>query len=94
MCLAIPGKLIEVTAAEGPAVGPNGVVDFQGNRVTVNLAFTPEAEPGNWLLVHAGFAINQLDEDEAREVWDLLRHDEQLAEQFPVELRGPEGESP
>lgn len=87
MCLAVPGKLVEVTDAEDPAIGASGVVDFQGSRVTVNLAFTPEAKLGDWLLVHAGFAISLLDEDEAREVWDLLSHDALLAQQAPEELR-------
>ena len=73
MCLAVPGKLVEVTDAEDPAIGASGVVDFQGSRVTVNLAFTPEAKLGDWLLVHAGFAINILDEQEAQETLALFQ---------------------
>ncbi len=91
MCLAVPGKLIEVQAAEESAPGPTGVVDFQGTRVDVSLAFTPEAQQGDWLLVHAGFAINRLAEAEAREVWDLLQHDERFEGAAPAELGLPPG---
>ena len=48
-------------------------MDFQGSRLEVSLAFTPEAKPGDWVLVHAGFALNLLDEDEARETWAYLQ---------------------
>jgi hydrogenase expression/formation protein HypC len=66
MCLAVPGKIIE--QHEGEAV-----VDLQGNRLKVSTALTPEAGIGDWVLVHAGFAITQLDEAEARETWDYLQ---------------------
>ena len=88
MCLAMPGKLIAVAPAASDGGGADGTVDFQGSRVDVSLAFTPDARVGDWLLVHAGFAINRLDEAEAREVWDLLRHDERLANSMPRELAG------
>ena len=91
MCLAAPGKIVRVAPAGKTDVGPTGTVDFQGSRFEVSLAFTPNVVVGDWVLVHAGFAINRLDEDEAREVWDMLREDERFAEAVPAELRsGPD----
>ncbi len=74
MCLAVPGKIVEILedGGEAPAVGPVAAVDFQGSRVDVSLAMSPEAGVGQWVLVHAGFAIALLDEDEARETWEYL----------------------
>lgn len=66
MCLAVPGQIIEHRDDEA-------TVDLQGNRLKVSMVLTPEAGVGDWVLVHAGFAITQLDEDEARETWDYLR---------------------
>ena len=73
MCLAVPGKIIEVTKVDAdPVTGSVATVDFQGSRMEVSLAFTPEAKPGDWVLVHAGFALNLLDEAEAKETWEYL----------------------
>lgn len=73
MCLAVPGKIIEIkTADPAPATGAVGTVDFQGSRLDVSLAFVPEAKVGDWVLVHAGFALNVLDEQEAAETWKYL----------------------
>ncbi len=66
MCLAVPGQIVERD-------GSLAQVNFQGNRLEVSLALTPEAEVGDWVLVHAGFAINRLDEADARQTWDYLR---------------------
>ncbi len=66
MCLAVPGKIIEVRDHLAR-------VDFQGNEMEISLMLTPEAEPGGWVLVHAGFAIASIDEAEALETWDYLR---------------------
>jgi len=74
MCLAVPGKIVSVTKdPEDPVTGSSGRVDFQGSRVDVSLAMVPEAEIGDWVLVHAGYALTALDEDEAQETWDYLR---------------------
>jgi hydrogenase expression/formation protein HypC len=73
MCLAVPGKIIEIKDnPTGEAIGASGTVDFQGSQVEVGLAFVPEAKLGDWVLVHAGFALNTLDEEEARETWKYL----------------------
>lgn len=70
MCLAVPGKLLSVEG-EDPAFRV-GRVDFSGVKKTVNLAFTPEAEPGDFLLVHVGFALTRVDEEEARRAYQYL----------------------
>ncbi|MBN1554849.1 MAG: HypC/HybG/HupF family hydrogenase formation chaperone [Phycisphaerae bacterium] len=72
MCLAVPGKIVEVRDAEQGQPGPQAVVDFQGSKVEASLAMTPQAGVGDWVLVHAGFAITVLDEDEARETFESL----------------------
>ena len=66
MCLAVPGKVIECHDDEA-------VVDLQGNTLRVSKVLTPEAAIGDWVLIHAGFTIARLDEQEARETWDYLR---------------------
>jgi hydrogenase expression/formation protein HypC len=72
MCLAVPGKIVELRDAEPGQPGPQAVVDFQGSRVEASLAMTPEAGIGDWVLVHAGFAITVLDETEAAETFESL----------------------
>jgi hydrogenase expression/formation protein HypC len=72
MCLAIPGKIIDVQSADDPT-RRTGTVEFQGSRIEASLAMTPEADVGDWVLIHAGFAITQLAEDEARETFASIR---------------------
>lgn len=72
MCLSIPGKLIEITA-ELDEVFRIGIVDFEGIRKEVNLAMTPEAKVGNYVLVHVGAAISIIDEEEAKKTFDLIK---------------------
>lgn len=72
MCLAVPGKIVTVRDAAEGETGRVGVVDFQGSQVEASLAMTPDASAGDWVLVHAGFAITQLDEAEARETFESL----------------------
>ena len=92
MCLAVPGKLVAVKGdGNAEAGGALGTVDFQGSRVEVSLAFTPEAREGDWVLVHAGFALQVLDEQAARETWQYL----EAAELADVGNGGvPEGSGP
>ncbi|MHC4942234.1 MAG: HypC/HybG/HupF family hydrogenase formation chaperone [Planctomycetota bacterium] len=70
MCLAVPGKIVALKD-EGGAF-PSATVDFQGSRLEVSLALVPDAGVGDWVLVHAGYAISQLDEAEALETWKYL----------------------
>ncbi len=66
MCLAVPGNIQEITV-EDPIIR-TGKVNFGGIVKEVNLAFVPEADPGDYVIVHAGFAISRLDEREALKV--------------------------
>ncbi len=50
-----------------------GTVDFDGSSLEVCLAYVPEAEPGDYVLVHAGFALTRLDEDQAAKTLEALR---------------------
>jgi len=71
MCLAVPGKIVEIIDV-GDIAFRLGKVDFGGIRKDVNLAYTPEAEVGKYVLVHVGFAISVIDEDEAHRVFKVL----------------------
>ena len=72
MCLGIPARVVEVTRAEGLAL-VEGKVDFSGVQKTVNLSFTPEVEVGDYVVVHVGFSISIVDEDEALGTLEYLR---------------------
>ena len=69
MCLAIPGKVTEVYKRDEL---PMGKVEFGGISKEVCLAYTPEAGAGDYVLVHVGFAISQIDETEAQEIFSTL----------------------
>jgi len=71
MCLSIPGKLIEIVAELDPTFRI-GKVDFDGIKKDVNLAMVPEANIGDYVLVHVGAAISVVDEEEARVTFDIL----------------------
>jgi len=71
MCLAVPGRVVEIFDAEDIAFR-RAKVDFGGIRKDVNLAYTPEAEVGKYVLVHVGFAISVIDEAEAQRVFQYL----------------------
>ncbi len=71
MCLAIPAKVISVTEGDTPQAR-TGIVDLQGSQLETSLALTPDAGEGDWVLVHAGFAIQQLSEKDAQETWEYL----------------------
>lgn len=66
MCLAVPALLVECDGEEATA-------DLHGNRVQVSTALVPEVSKGDWVLVHAGFAIQKLSEEEAKQTWDVLK---------------------
>lgn len=70
MCLAIPGKIISLTGDD--PMERTGRVDFGGVIKEINLAFVPETAVGQYVLVHAGFAIALIDEAEAQETLLLL----------------------
>ncbi len=71
MCLGVPGKVLSI---EPNSVGMTmGKVSFGGVMKEVCLAYVPEAQIGDYVIVHAGFALNKLDEAEAMEVFELLK---------------------
>jgi hydrogenase expression/formation protein HypC len=70
MCLGIPGKVVEISD-DGPL--RMGKIDFGGVRKEACLAYVPEVAIGDYVIVHVGFAISRLDEDEALKTLELLR---------------------
>ncbi len=71
MCLAIPGRVVAITGGEG--FDRRGTVDFDGVRQEVSLAYLPETQIGDYVLVHVGFAITQLDTGEAERILREIR---------------------
>lgn len=69
MCLGVPGKIIEIYHANGLDMGK---IDFGGVVREVCLSYTPEAQIGDYALIHVGFALNLLSEEEAQETLALL----------------------
>jgi len=69
MCLGIPGRIVEVD--DNPLMRM-GKVDFGGVVRNVCLAYVPEAQVGDYVIVHVGFAISRIDEEEAQETLRLL----------------------
>ncbi|MEJ2004854.1 MAG: HypC/HybG/HupF family hydrogenase formation chaperone [Cyclobacteriaceae bacterium] len=72
MCLAIPGKIIEVDEQADPAFRM-GKVSFEGIVRSVNLSMVPEARKDDYVLVHVGVALNTIDEKEANQVFTYLK---------------------
>jgi hydrogenase expression/formation protein HypC len=70
MCLGVPGKIIEVYESGGLRMGK---IDFGGVVREACLAYVPEAQIGNYTVIHVGFAISLLGEQEAQETLELLR---------------------
>jgi hydrogenase expression/formation protein HypC len=78
MCLGIPAKIVDLRDDAGLAVG---TVDFGGVRREVCLAYVAdEVDVGDYVVVHVGFAISKVDEEEARRTFDILREMSQLEE--------------
>jgi hydrogenase expression/formation protein HypC len=89
MCLAIPGKILSMSADD--PIMRTGRVDFGGVVKEINLAYTPEAALGDYVLIHVGFAITVIDAQEAAKVFEHL---ERIGE-IEAELRlTPEGQLP
>jgi len=77
MCLGIPGKVVEVSEPDQDSVMRMGKVEFGGISKEVCLAYLPEVQVGDYVLVHVGFAISKVDEEEAAEIFSYI---EQLGE--------------
>ena len=78
MCLAIPGKIESITGDE--PLTRMGKVNFGGIVKEACLAYVPEAKVGDYVIVHVGFALSRVDEDEAQKVFEYLRQIEELGE--------------
>jgi hydrogenase expression/formation protein HypC len=79
MCLSIPGKLIAITSQLDETFRV-GKVSFDGIIKEVSLTLVPEANVGDYLLVHVGAAISTIDEEEAKKTFDLLKQLDELHE--------------
>jgi len=77
MCLGIPGKIISIYEDHGTKMAK---IDFGGVSQDACIEVIPDAKPGDWTIVHAGFALNKLNEKEALETLDMLREMSELAE--------------
>ena len=84
MCLAVPGKVTSITGDD--SLTRMGKVDFGGVLKEVSLAYVPEVQLGDYVIVHVGFALSRVDEEEANTVFEYLKQMEELAE---LEESGP-----
>jgi hydrogenase expression/formation protein HypC len=79
MCLAVPGKIIEIGQENGIRAGR---IQFGGIIRQASLDFVPEAEVGDYVMVHVGFAISRVDAEEARRTYELLQEMGALEEEL------------
>lgn len=79
MCLGVPGKITSIYEKDGMKMGK---VDFGGITRETCLDFVPEAEIGDYTVIHVGFAISLLSEDEAQKTLEMLREIGQLGEEL------------
>lgn len=79
MCLAVPGKVLEVRESEGTRMA---TVDFGGVVKDVCLEYLPDLEVGEYAIVHVGFALQRLDEESARQTLELFGTLGMLEEEF------------
>jgi hydrogenase expression/formation protein HypC len=87
MCLGVPGKITEIYECGGLWMGK---IDFGGIVKEACLAYVPEAEIGDYTLIHVGFALNVIDEQEALETLSLLREIDALGEELSEDIPAPE----
>jgi hydrogenase expression/formation protein HypC len=89
MCLGVPGKVVETYREHGVLMGK---VDFGGVRKAACLEHVPDVAPGDYVLIHVGFALSRLDEAEANRVFALLKELGQL-EELGARADGPATQS-
>lgn len=80
MCLAVPGKITEIYVRDGLTMGR---LDFGGVAREACLTYVPEAQVGDYAIVHVGFALNLLSESEAQATLDTLRQIVEFGESLP-----------
>ncbi|KPK06937.1 MAG: hydrogenase assembly protein HypC [Anaerolineae bacterium SG8_19] len=88
MCLGVPGKIVEIYEANGLKMGK---IDFGGVSREACLEYVPDAQIGEYAVIHVGFAISQLSEEEAQETLALLREIANVEEELGIEEAGIEG---
>jgi hydrogenase expression/formation protein HypC len=79
MCLGVPGKIVEIYTKENLQMGK---IDFGGVVREICLAYVPEAKIGDYALIHVGFALNIISEEEAQETLALLREISELEQEL------------
>ncbi len=79
MCLAIPGKVETITGGADPLTRM-GRINFGGVIKEACLAYVPEVNVGDYVIVHVGFALSKVDEDEAQKVFEYLKQMDELGE--------------
>ncbi len=84
MCLAIPGRILEISMAEGARIGR---VEFGGIVRQACLDFVPQAEVGDYVMVHVGFAISRVDQQEAERTYRALESAGMLEQELSPEGR-------
>lgn len=82
MCLGIPGKIMTIYEDHGTKMAK---IDFGGVSREACIEVIPEANPGDWTIVHAGFALNLLSDEEAQETLDILQEMSDLADEEGIE---------
>jgi hydrogenase expression/formation protein HypC len=80
MCLGVPGKVIEIFEQNSVRMGK---IDFGGVIKEACLDFLPDIQVGDYTIVHVGFGISQLDEEEALKTLDMLRELDMLGDEIP-----------
>ncbi len=71
MCLAIPGKIVSIS--DGKEFTRMGKVDFGGVKKDVSLAYLSDAKVGDYVIVHVGFALSKVDEEEAKKIFEYYQ---------------------
>ena len=84
MCLGIPGKIITIFEDHGTKMAK---IDFGGVRREACIEVIPDAKPGDWTIIHAGFALNVLSEMEALETLEILKEISEFDEQEQSDQR-------
>ncbi len=80
MCLGIPGKILSILEPDGDGAMRMGKVEFGGIAKDICLAYLPDVQVGDYVLVHVGFAISQVDEQEAAEIFSYIQQIGELSE--------------
>lgn len=87
MCLAIPGRVLSVQTGATPLMGR---VSFSGIEKDVCLEWMPDVRPGEYVVVHVGFAISKMDEEEALETLRIIREAGELSGELESDEPGPD----